>query len=306
MTKNKGPSQNISQETADVTEDVVASLVALVRDAGRLILDVYHQDTGFDVDIKSDSSPITQADRKAHHCIVEGLSQLTPLIPILSEESELPPYKERSSWGTYWLIDPLDGTKEFLSRNDEFTVNIALIKKGVSVLGCVHIPVTGVTYVGSQALGAFKYDGFMQNLNQNKEQKEKERQRNKISVRTIASQIANDLPIEIVASRRHGFDKVEKLIERLHVTYPKITTKNIGSSLKFCLIAEGKADLYPRFGPTSEWDTAAAQAVVEAAGGIVVDSSFSTLRYNDKDDILNPEFFVIGDMSHDWRNVLAP
>ena len=298
MTKNKSPRPQILQNTADlVTEETVAALVALVGDAGKLILEVYHQDTDFDVEIKSDSSPITQADRKAHRCIVDGLSQLTPQIPILSEESKLPTYKERSSWKTYWLIDPLDGTKEFLNRNDEFTVNIALITGGVAILGCVHVPVTGVTYVGSQALGAFKYGGHTGH--------KEEKQREKIAVRSIASRVTHDLPIEIVASRRHGFDKVEKLIERLRLAYPHIAIKNIGSSLKLCLIAEGKADLYPRFGPTSEWDTAAAQAVVEAAGGIVVDSSFSALRYNDKDDILNPEFFVIGDAAHDWKNVLA-
>ncbi|MGI1679630.1 MAG: 3'(2'),5'-bisphosphate nucleotidase CysQ [Cellvibrionaceae bacterium] len=274
-----------------MTEDLIGALIDLGRTSGELILEVYNRDVGFDVDIKSDSSPITEADRKAHHCIVDALEVLTPAVPILSEESELPSYKERSLWKTYWLIDPLDGTKEFVNRNDEFTVNIALIQQGVAILGLVHVPVTGVTYVGSQPFGAYKYSNTGH--------------REKISVRTIGSQIENNYPIEIVASRRHGFEQVEKMIKCLRNKYTEVTTRSIGSSLKFCLIAEGEADLYPRFGPTSEWDTAAAQAVVEAAGGCVVDTSFSPLRYNEKGDILNPSFLVIGDVSHDWKNDLT-
>ncbi|MGH1470476.1 MAG: 3'(2'),5'-bisphosphate nucleotidase CysQ [Cellvibrionaceae bacterium] len=288
--KNSKPTSS-EGSLCEVTEELINALVELGQQAGELILEVYHRDAGFDVDIKSDRSPVTEADKMAHHCILDSLSTLTPDVPILSEESALPSFTQRRAWNTYWLIDPLDGTKEFIHRNHEFTVNIALIHNGVAILGMVYVPVTGVTYIGSQKFGAFKYlaDGT---------QKE-------IAVRTIVSRIKDQKPIEIVASRRHGFENVEKMMNRLRSDYPDVITKNIGSSLKLCLIAEGEADLYPRFGPTSEWDTAAAQAVVEAAGGAVVDMSFSTLRYNEKDDLLNPSFIVIGDTSHDWRNVLS-
>lgn len=294
MTKQKPSQTNVDDsrnQTVLITENLMQSVIELSRQAGERILSVYNHPTDFTVDIKSDSSPITEADRKAHQCIVAALQALTPAIPILSEESQLPTFEERSSWPMYWLIDPLDGTKEFVNRNDEFTVNIALIKDGEAILGVVHVPVTGITYAGSATLGAFKYDA--------------NGDRKTIAIRTIASRMSAQLPIEIVASRRHGFEAVEKMMAHIQKDYPHVTTKSIGSSLKLCLIAEGEADLYPRLAPTSEWDTAAAQAVVEAAGGIVVDLSFATLRYNEKDDILNPYFYVIGDASHDWQNVLT-
>ena len=184
-------------------------------------------------------------------------------------------------------------TKEFIKRNGEFTVNVALIDNGVPVLGVVYVPVLGITYAGLEGQGAWKIE---QGQGQEKEQA--------IAVRTVASRQQAGLPVELVASRSHGADEVVALMDRVADVLGPVETKNMGSSLKLCLVAEGQADLYPRLALTSEWDTAAAQAVVEAAGGKVVDTDFNILSYNTKDDILNPFFYVIGDTDYDWQKLL--
>ncbi len=270
-------------------KQLLNQVIELSRRAGEAILDVYNQDAPIDVDIKSDDSPVTKADLAAHRIMAPALPGIVD-IPVLSEEGSMPGFKVRSSWDRYWIIDPLDGTKEFIKRNGEFTVNIALIENGVPVLGVVHVPVLGITYAGLQGVGAWKY--------------EQGRERT-IQVRTIASRIEQQQPIEVVASRSHGADAVDALMSKLSDRLGPVDTKNMGSSLKLCLVAEGAADLYPRLALTSEWDTAAAQAVVEAAGGEVVDIDFNLLRYNTKDDILNPYFYVYGDTSINWQQVLA-
>lgn len=273
----------------DSTRALADQVVSLCHLAGTAILKVYHAQKGFDVTLKSDDSPVTEADLAAHEILARGLLELLPGVPVLSEESAIPDFAERQSWSRYWLIDPLDGTKEFISRNGEFTVNVALIEGGVPTLGVVHVPVLETTYVGASGLGAEKqYNGGSQ----------------AIQVRSIASRQASRLPVELVASRRHGAEAVDRLLGKVSAALGPVETKNMGSSLKLCLVAEGEADLYPRLAPTSEWDTAAAQAVVEAAGGLVVDSNFRLLRYNTKDDILNPFFYVIGDPGYDWRPLL--
>ena len=247
--------------------------------AGEKILQVYAQD--FDVEEKADSSPLTQADLASHHCIVDALEKLTPQIPVLSEESAALPYAERQKWSRYWLIDPLDGTKEFVKRNGEFTVNIALIEDGVPVLGVVYVPVSGVTYYGDIEHGAFhQLPG------------------KPATPMRVSSTCAQ--PMRVAGSRSHAGDSLKKFLEKL----PEHNMVAMGSSLKLCLVAEGKADIYPRLGPTSEWDTAAAQAVVEAAGGQVTDTEMQRLRYNQKDSLLNPYFLVFGDSSIDWKAYL--
>ncbi|WP_404840844.1 3'(2'),5'-bisphosphate nucleotidase CysQ [Alkalilimnicola ehrlichii] len=223
--------------------------------------------------------PLTAADRAAHAVISAGLQELTPTIPQLSEEGQLAGFEERRQWERYWLIDPLDGTKEFIKRNDEFTVNIALIENHKPVLGVVHAPALGTTYVGSPTGAQRKRDGVTET----------------IRTRPLGS------PLTAVVSRSHRGERVDTLLERL----PETTTTSVGSSLKFCLVAEGEADLYPRFGPTSEWDTGAAHCVVEAAGGLVCKADLSPLRYNAKESILNPDFLVIGDPNHDWASHLT-
>ncbi len=257
-------------------QEFLAPLVAIAERAGQGILAVY--DTDFDVTEKGDSSPLTQADLAAHREIVASLHELTPDLPVLSEESAEIPWGERRHWERYWLVDPLDGTKEFIKRNGEFTVNIALIENGKPVAGVVHVPVKGTTYMGADGAGAFKREG---NGGQAP-----------IHVRIPARAVPR-----VVASRSHRGPDVDAYLERLG----EHEIVSMGSSLKLCLVAEGVADVYPRLGPTSEWDTAAAHAVVAAAGGTVVEAvSGETLRYNAKETLLNPYFIVYGDNKRDW------
>ena len=264
------------------------TLASIAIDAGHAILAVY-ESSDFNVEMKSDDSPLTRADLASHAVIVEALARHFPEIPVLSEEGSLPSFSERQSWPRYFLIDPLDGTKEFIARNGEFTVNIALIDQGVPVVGIVHVPVLGVTYSGSVLEGdhgAWKVsDG----------------QRQSINARALTKPMDH---LVVVASRRHGAEALDALLAQLRSHLSSIELTNMGSSLKLCLVASGDADFYPRLAPTSEWDTAAAHAVVLAAGGEVVDTSFAPLRYNTKAEILNPHFFVIGDPSTDWQSLL--
>lgn len=258
--------------------DLYEPVIALAEQAGKAILEIYATD--FEVEHKDDDSPLTRADLASHRCIVGGLESVSPELPIISEESGLPDFATRSSWDRYWLIDPLDGTKEFVKRNGEFTVNIALIEHGRPVFGVVHVPVTGVTYVGSIDHGAERRDGDAAET---------------IRVASKAAAVPR-----IVGSRSHRGEALEDYLAALG----DIEMVPMGSSLKFCVVAEGAADLYPRLGPTSEWDTAAAQAVVEAAGGSVVTLDGQPMRYNHKEDILNPWFFVIGPVDRDWLEAL--
>ena len=258
------------------------ALIHLAAAAGREILDVY--DTPFDVTTKDDASPLTEADLRAHRVIVDGLHELTPDVPVISEEAEPPPFEERRHWQRYWLVDPLDGTKEFVSRNGEFTVNIALIEKGEPVLGVVGVPARGHIYVGDcHANEAFRM-------------KEGER----APLRTRAMEPGS---VTVVASRRHGGDRLARYLDTLARSF-EIVRRPVGSSLKFCLLAEGEADFYPRLGPTSEWDIAAAHAVLQAAGGTVMLTDGAPLRYNAKASFLNPDFVAVGDPGFPWRDHL--
>lgn len=254
------------------------AIAEIALDAGKAILDIYSKD--FEVALKEDQSPLTQADLASHHIICDALAQLTPDIPVLSEESSDMDFGTRADWFQYWLVDPLDGTKEFINRNGEFTVNIALIRFHQPILGVVHVPVTGVTYTGLVGKWASKHDvdGSMQH----------------ISIRTPCAD-----PVVVVGSRSHANPRLLEFLARLG-DYELVS---MGSSLKFCLLAEGEADFYPRLGPTSEWDTAAAHAVVLAAGGKIVTLDGEPLRYNTKKSLLNPEFLVIADDSKDWLDV---
>ena len=250
-------------------------LLDIARSAGQAILQVYHQD--FSVQHKEDDSPLTAADLASHKVIVQRLGDMDPDTPVLSEEAAATPYETRAGWQRYWLIDPLDGTREFVKRNGEFTVNIALIVDGRPVLGVVHVPVTGVSYFGAGAQGAWKIeaDGSSRPIHVRAERAQK---------------------IQVAGSRSHAGDSLLRFLDRLG----DHDIVSMGSSLKLCLVAEGKADIYPRLGPTSEWDTAAAQAVVEAAGGMVTDTKMQPLRYNTKESLLNPHFLVFGDRSENW------
>lgn len=249
--------------------------VRLAKQAGDAILEIY--DSVFTVQRKVDQSPLTAADLASHECILRGLREIEPKYPVLSEESGVVPFARRANWEWYWLVDPLDGTKEFVKRNGEFTVNIALIHKHQPVLGVVHAPVLGLTYFAAACCGAFR--------------QRDERPPERIHVRPEASV----RPV-VVGSRSHSDRWMEKYLARLG----DHELRAMGSSLKFCLVAEGEADLYPRLGQTSEWDTAAAQCVVTEAGGSVVDLEGKPLQYNLKDSLLNPYFLVFGDKTKPW------
>ena len=259
-----------------LNEQLIENIVAISHQAGDKIMDIYQND--FAIYEKSDKSPLTEADLAAHNCIVEGLSQVSQL-PILSEESAEISWQERSTWNTYWLVDPLDGTKEFIKKNGEFTVNIALIKDGVPIFGVVYAPVLEQTYVGVLGQGAYKITAG-------------------IKADISPKALTKGETWKIVGSRSHQSPEIQALLDSLDGETELVA---MGSSLKLCLVAEGAAHLYPRLGPTSEWDTGAAQAVVEAAGGkvtIIEDSSDPLkadaipLRYNQKESILNPYFLV--------------
>ena len=262
------------------TLTALATQVAqIARAAGADILEIYSEGASA-VTIKGDDSPLTQADLRAHHRIVERLEMLSPQLPILSEESAQILFDERRGWSRYWLVDPLDGTKEFLSRNGEFTVNIALVSAHSPVLGVVYAPVPDTMYLGIVGAGAWC-------------------QRTGEPMRAISAQPRAAHPIRVVGSKSHRGASLDHYLDRLgpHTLVP------VGSSLKLCMVAEGAADLYPRLGPTSEWDTAAGHAVVLAAGGHVVTRAGLPLEYNCKADLINPDFLVYADISQDW---LAP
>ncbi len=249
----------------------------IARAAGDAILEVYRSD--FAVQTKADESPLTAADLAAQRVIVAGLSALDPLLPIVSEEACALDWSERRQWSRYWLVDPLDGTREFVKRNGEFTVNIALIDQHRSVLGVVLAPVTGELWVAERDEGSWL-------------QPTPGADWQRIRSRPLAQ------PPVLAGSRSHGSARENALHALLGSGYARVP---LGSSLKFCLIARGEADVYLRLGPTSEWDTAAAQCVLEEAGGAVLDLQGETFRYNRGESLLNPEFVAIGDRAIDWR-----
>ncbi len=251
----------------------------IARRAGEAILEIYGE--AFEVSEKEDASPLTQADLASHRIITDALSELTPDIPVLSEESTFVPWEERRHWRRYWLVDPLDGTREFVRRNGEFTVNIALVEDHRPVLGVVHAPVLETTWYGRLGGGAFRRKGAAE-------------------PEPIHAAATCGSPVRVAGSRSHAGDSLRAFLEKLG----EYELVSMGSSIKLCLVAEGSADIYPRLGPTSEWDTAAAQAVVEAAGGRVTDTTLEPLRYNLKESLLNPHFLVFGDESVDWTAFL--
>ena len=267
-------------------QQLVDALVEIVKDAGREIMKIYASD--FDVVTKDDASPLTQADLASHRTIRDALNRLTPDIPVLSEESNLPDFATRKGWSRYWLVDPLDGTKEFVNRNGEFTVNIALIDGHRATLGVVGVPAQDIVYTGDVA----------------------ERRAQRRDQRGIAAmhtrRMNRERELVVVASRSHGGERLEAFIDELGDRFNAVNRTPVGSSLKLCILAEGRADLYPRLGPTSEWDIAAAHAVLEAAGGAVMTFDHQPLRYNTKESLLNPEFLAVADEAFDWWSALPP
>jgi 3'(2'), 5'-bisphosphate nucleotidase len=258
--------------------NTLKTIITASLKAGKEILKVY--ETDFSIEYKSDESPLTLADQNAHNIIVSCLKESG--IPVLSEEGKSIPYSERKLWNTLWIVDPLDGTKEFVKRNDEFTVNIALVENHEPVAGVVYTPVLDVLYVGDKSMGAFRVEEASKKENLMDELNE-----------------ANRLPVVkekdyygIVASRSHLNEETTQFINEIKKDYDNVRIVSKGSSLKLCMVAEGTADIYPRFAPTMEWDTAAGDAVVRAAGGSVHDAKTNTPLFYNKENLLNPWFIV--------------
>lgn len=265
-------------ESAAILEDLRDPLDRLVRRASEAILEVYGRED-FGATLKSDASPLTAADLASHRILRAGLQALRPELPVLSEEDAANvTAAERLRWTRYWLVDPLDGTREFLKRNGEFTINVALVESGRPVFGIVHAPVAGTSYIGVAGRGAERRD----------------RTGGSQPVQVAGARPAQ--PVRIVGSRSHAAGELERFAAALGPH----RFMAIGSALKFCLIAAGEADVYLRLGPTSEWDTAAGQALVDAAGGGVTDLAGAPLRYNARETLINPAFLASGDLSRDY------
>lgn len=261
-----------------VNPSLVNAVVLACEQAGQAIRGIYRDPLAYDVRYKADHSPITAADERAHHILTSSLSQLSPELPVLSEESDQVPFEQRSHWSQYWLVDPLDGTREFIERTGEFTVNVALIDQGEPVFGVIHAPMLEVSYWGACGLGAYKRTGKSDQV---------------IRVRTEHDRQKGGFIL--VQSRRHG-KQASTLSSELRTVYETVNTVDIGSSLKYALIAEGQADACLREAPTCEWDTGAAQALLEAAGGCFFFQG-QAARYNQKASLLNPHFFAMGELS---------
>jgi 3'(2'), 5'-bisphosphate nucleotidase len=257
---------------------LLEEMVTLVQAAHVEIMQVYARP--FETQLKADQSPLTEADLASHRVLTAGLERLVPRLPIVSEEGGLPDAAERATWPAYWLIDPLDGTKEFLAKNGEFTVNLALIEHSRPTLGVVGVPARDQVFVGDVVSGIA-------------------RKRDANGDHALRTRRYSGSAPTIVASRRHGGEQLEGALKRIEQSEGVPELRNVGSALKLCLLAEGEADLYPRLAPTSEWDTAAAQAVLEAAGGAVLQLDGDPVTYN-KDNILNPEFVAVADPDANW------
>ena len=269
---------------SDLPHPLLAPVIDLCRRAGEVILPFWR--SGVEVTAKSDDSPVTAADIAAHELLIAGLNALDPSIQILSEEDANIPLSERSQWQRWWLVDPLDGTKEFISGSEEFTVNVALIENGRVVFGVVSMPTNNRCYFGGAGLGAWRSDDAAH-----------------IEPISVRDKPAAGESFTVVASRRHSSPEQEKLLAGLSAVVGNLQLTTIGSSLKFCLVAEGAADCYPRLAPTSQWDTAAAQGVLEGAGGVVLNLAGETFDYPARESLLNG-FFLALPAEVAWRDAL--
>ncbi|EDP45878.1 3'(2'),5'-bisphosphate nucleotidase CysQ [Rickettsiella grylli] len=256
-------------------------VISLAKKVGNLVLTLYQSD--FSAEYKKDHSPITVADLASHECICQELKRLTPDIPIISEESGSISYQKNQVWDKYWLVDPLDGTKEFLEKNDEFTINIALIEQNKPSLGVIFVPCKNICYFAHKRLGAYKQVGQTQ-------------------PQVIRSRILNAKePITAVVSRRHGRERIKKFLTQ----FARLNLLSCGSALKFCWLAEGLADVYPRFSPTFAWDIAAGHCILTEAGGFIIDDIGKELEYNPF-VLQRSGFLAVADKQYAWLNYLKP
>lgn len=266
-------------------------VIAIAREAGDAII-AHRNASGYTTEVKSDNSPVTAADREAHRIISLGLQALMPEIPVFSEEGSEISWQERRSWQCYWLVDPLDGTREFILGSGEFTVNIALIDRGSPVLGVVLQPATGMLYCGCKTgTDPDSWMAFRENAAGDRDR----------LIRRQGPRPGD--PLTVAVSRHYGENELRPFLHTLRQRHGEVTVIKAGSATKFCLLAEGKADLYIRLAPTCEWDTAAGQALVEAAGGGVFDFSGTPLGYNSRADVLNPPFYGVADCGQHWQTL---
>lgn len=259
---------------------LVSEVLPIAKEAGHRIMAVFNS-KDLDIQQKRDWSPVTRADLESNQYITQQLNQLTPDIPVLSEEDPEVPFAQRRQWKYHWLIDPLDGTRSFIDNHRDFSINIALIHQQRAILGVVYAPSTGICYYAEASSGVFKID-------------------EDDVTRPIQTRKMGDKAVVVLGSRSHGSEAIKDFVSRL----AQHSMIKMGSALKSCLVAEGKADIYPRFGPTSEWDTAAAQIIVEMAGGFMTDLQMAPLLYNARESIINPYFLCIGDNSYPWQEYL--
>ena len=261
------------------------ALIEPCRQASKAIIDIYREDAT-EVSIKADSTPVTEADHRSQDILLDHLRVLTPELPVLSEEGDLPSFEDRRQWQRYWLIDPLDGTREFIHRTGEFTINIALIDEGVPVLGVLAVPLEHAIYMGVPGYRAACY------------------RRDSID-RIAASPLTPDA-VRVLSGSRHFSGALADCVKKLEQEFGAVASIKAGSALKFCRLAEGRGDIYPRFARCCEWDTAAGQALLEAAGGKVVDLQFNPLRYNSKKSLVSPHFYAVADSTVRWEAILNP
>lgn len=269
---------------SDQLQALVQPLLRLVIEAGDVILEYYSRPSSLDIHTKKDRTPLTAADLASQALLLKGIADLCPNIPILSEESQAPAFAQRKDWEELWLLDPLDGTREFIDATDQFCINIALVQQGEPVLGLIHKPVDKSTYLGIHGLGAWCYGAQ--------------------GIEVLQCRAMPAQPVLISSGRR----LTEPLLAseaRIRTHFPALLRHHQGSAIKFCELAAGRADIYPCFGPTCEWDTAAGQVLVEAAGGIFVSTEFQPFRYNQRESLINGGFYVLGDARVDWPKVLV-
>lgn len=261
---------------------LLPEVIAIARQAGAVILAHYQSVTPVNIELKSDSSPVTLADRMADEVIIRGLQQLSPHWPILTEEQPIPALAMRQQWEHFWCVDPLDGTRGFINKTDDFVVSIALVAHHQPVLGVIYVPIEDVVYYSCQGSESYKQAGLASPV-------------------PVSTRKMEPAQITVALSRAHRSERMAGFLQQ----FPGLQQISMGSAVKSCFVAEGRVDLYPRLGPTFAWDTAAAQCIVEQAGGQIIDLHGQPLRYNTQDSLLNPSFLVVGDPTYDWLQKFA-
>lgn len=266
-----------------------AEVIALARQVSEAVLEIYNR-SDYTVVEKADESPLTEADLAANEILTHGLRQLTSTpLPIISEESQLPDLEERAQWPRFWLIDPIDGTREFIDRSGDFTINIALIEEGEPVFGLIYVPVSGECYYGGEGKAFLKMG---------------DEPAVKLKPSSVLKRIRDKQTLRIMSSKRHGTEDVSRLCENLQEKLADVQKVAVGSSLKLAYVAAGKGELYPRFGNVSEWDIAAGHAILKAVGGDVLSMQYESVHYRPKPQLIVPGFYAVGDTSFDWRPFL--